>query len=103
MRPFALRNVLVATDLSDALLPALHTAAELASLAGARLHIVHVEETLDTEDALAEHLRAAGLDADILTEARTLQGPPGAVIAQEAWRTQADVIVLGPHRREHDN
>ena len=102
MRPLALRNVLVATDLSDALLPALRSAAELARLADAHLYVVHAEEQPGDESALSRHLSAAGVAPAVLADARTLHGPAGALIAQEAWRTEADVIVLGPHRPTHD-
>ena len=42
MRLLTLRSVLVATDLHEGSRPALRTAAELARLAGARLHLLHV-------------------------------------------------------------
>jgi nucleotide-binding universal stress UspA family protein len=103
MRPLALRNVLVATDLSDALLPALRSAAELARLAEAHLYVVHAEEKPGEESALSRHLSAAGVAPAVVADARTLKGPAGALIAQEAWRTEADVIVLGPHRPRDDN
>jgi nucleotide-binding universal stress UspA family protein len=100
MRPLALRNVLVATDLSDRMIVPLRTAAELAALAEARLHVVHVQDQAVTESALRDHVALAGLSADVGRRARTVVGPPGAVISQEAWRCEADIIVLGPHRTD---
>ncbi len=98
MRPLSIRSVLVASDLSDALVPVVRSAAELAHLAGARLHIVHATEHDGDPSALGKHIHAAGLDLDTVANAATVRGPPGAVIIQEANRTEADVIVLGPHR-----
>ncbi|HSL68936.1 MAG TPA: universal stress protein [Longimicrobiales bacterium] len=103
MRPLALRNVLVATDLSDRMIVPLRTAAELAALAESRLHVVHAEEKPTSSSALADHMLAAGLPSEALERARVVTGPPGAIISQEAWRCEADIIVLGPHRADHAN
>jgi len=100
MRPLALRAVLAATDLSDSLLPALRTAAELARLAGASLDVVHAarEPRADAEAALAAQLRAAGCGPGTPCGAHIEVGAPAAVINDTARRTNADVIVLGPHK-----
>jgi nucleotide-binding universal stress UspA family protein len=98
MKPLALRAILAATDLSDRGLPALRTARELAGLSGARLHIVYAGEQHPNESVVTQHLAAAGLKPGDL-EFEAMIGPAGALISQEATRTEADVIVLGQHRR----
>ncbi|HET9986231.1 MAG TPA: universal stress protein [Longimicrobiales bacterium] len=100
MRPLALRTVLVATDLTDAVLPGLRTAAELARLTGAAVHVVHAAAgpAAEAERALAEQLRAAGCGPDVLEEVRMPSGPADQAIVREARRIGADAIVLGPHR-----
>ena len=97
MRPLSLRTILVATDLSDAMLPALQTAAELATLAEASLHVVHGCDTAAKGD-LPAHLKKAGLSPEIIKDARAIQVPAAVAIVQEAYSLEADVIVLGPHR-----
>ncbi len=100
MKPLALRNILVATDLGTDMLPALKSAIELAELAGAELHVVHAGEAhaQHQRDRLGKQIEAlsAALGQDL--EVSLLAGPPAAAITQEAVRTQADVIVLGRHR-----
>lgn len=100
MRPLALKNVLVASDLSDAMIPALRTAANLAQLTGANLHVVHANESPPPQSSLERQVRAAGINGVPGLSTLTLQGLPGATIAQEAWRIGANVVVMGPHRRE---
>ena len=100
MRQLVLRNVLVATDLTDESAGAVQTAAALAGLAGARLHVVHAArpEERDVEARLREHvarLSPEARQATIMAPA----GPPEEVILRAAERARADVIVLGPHRR----
>lgn len=98
MKPLVLRKILVATDLSAEMLPAIQSARQLADLAGADFHIVHAVEGVSTSSQLdrqiAEWIENAGgnLDVDVVT------GPAGASITQEAARTEADVIILGRHR-----
>lgn len=103
MRQLVLKNVLVATDFTDESAGAVQTAAALAGLAGARLHVVHAArpDERDVEARLREHvarLSPEAGDAAIIAPA----GPAEEVILQAAERTRADVIVLGPHRR-HDS
>lgn len=100
MRPLALRTVLVATDLSDASLPAVRAAAELARLAGARLHAVYAADEPDAEAgrSLAVHLRAAGIDPGRLAGSSVKRGPAHRAVAECAERLRADAVVLGPHR-----
>ncbi len=100
MRPLTLRNVLVATDLSSAAVPVLRAAAELSRLAGARLHVVHASPDASNryDRVMADHVTAAGIGSDVLAETCIYPGAPERVIAEEARRVEADVIVLGPHR-----
>jgi nucleotide-binding universal stress UspA family protein len=98
MKPLALHSILVATDLSEDMAPALVSAGELAALTGAQLNIVHAIEEQAERDQLADKLtrlnQLAGRELDI----SILAGPAAAVITQEAIRTRADVIVVGRHR-----
>ena len=100
MRPLSLRKILVATDLSDAMMPALHTAAELAALADARLHIVHGGEQPASNGDLRTHLSKAGMSLEAIGNARSVDGPAATAIVQEAFRLEADVIVMGPHQQK---
>lgn len=96
-----LKSVLVATDLDEASLPALRTAARLAPLAGARLHLLHVSgaSSPDGDTRLREHFRFAAPDAPDPATARVIPGSPATVIVEHAVRVAADAIILGPHRR----
>ncbi|HEX2187678.1 MAG TPA: universal stress protein [Longimicrobiaceae bacterium] len=100
MRPLALRTVVVATDLGDACLPAVRAAADLARLAGARMHAVHAADAPDAEAGreLGVHLRRAGVPPATLASARVERGSPERVIVERAARVEADAVVLGPHR-----
>lgn len=100
MRPLALRTVVVATDLGDACLPAVRAAAELARLAGARLHAVHAADEPDAEAGreLGVHLRRAGVPPASLASARVERTPAERAIVEQAARVGADAVVLGPHR-----
>ena len=98
MQLLVLQNVLAAADVGGASANAIVTAAELARLAGAELHVVHAtrETGPETERALADAVREA---APWATAANSVEsGPPEEVIAEQARRVGADVIVLGPHR-----
>jgi nucleotide-binding universal stress UspA family protein len=98
MSVLGIRTIIVATDLSDELIPAVQTAARLAQLTEAYLHIVHTTETPVPESRLSEHLRLANITVTPQVEPRVLIGPPGALIVQDALRVNADAIIFGPHR-----
>jgi nucleotide-binding universal stress UspA family protein len=102
MRPFTLDTVLVATDLSDEDVPALQTAMRLAHLTAANLHVVHAAADGDRalDDAVDRHLRRADPTADVLPGSTVRRGAADRVILDVAGAVEADVIVLGPHRRE---
>ena len=98
MSALGIHTIVVATDLTDELIPAVQTAARLAQLTDAQLHIMHTTETPVPEARMTEHLAAGQVALTDRIEARIVVGPPGAAITQEALRLQASVIVLGPHR-----
>jgi nucleotide-binding universal stress UspA family protein len=98
MHLLVLQNVLAAAELDGSSEIALRTAAELARLAGAELHVVHAAPTTGAE--LERGLAGAVRSAAPWTAASTCveAGPPAEVIAEQATRSGAQVIVLGPHR-----
>ena len=100
MRPLALRSILFATDLSESSADAARTAVELAELAGAALHTVYARTDNETDqEDLAERLRSVTADAGVPTSSQIMDGAPHEAIVERARAVDADVIVLGPHRR----
>lgn len=101
MQLLNLKTVLVATDLDDSSRPVLRTAAGLARLAEASLHLLHVaaDEANGSEKRLQEYFRLALPEAVAPDSVRVAFGYPAAVIVEHAVRLDADVIVVGPHRR----
>jgi nucleotide-binding universal stress UspA family protein len=100
MQLLTVNSVLVATDLEETSWPAIRTAARLAPLAGASLHLLHVADSYDAEDAtrLNAHFREAAPEAAAPESTRVECGAPAAVIVEHAIRVGADVVILGPHR-----
>lgn len=101
MRLLTLKTVLVATDLDEHSGPVLRTAARLAELSGAQLHLVHATSVPRPEhDAQLERLFARmvpeGRGPDTIM---VLHGTPEKVLVEQAKALSADAIVLGPHRR----
>jgi nucleotide-binding universal stress UspA family protein len=100
-----LKSVLLATDLGEASLPALRTAAELARLSGASLHIVHVADRAIQGEAgqamLRDHLAGAVPDAPEPASTQVLYGGPTVAIVERAMEVEADAIILGRHRPGH--
>jgi nucleotide-binding universal stress UspA family protein len=110
MLPLRLRNIVVATELEHAALPAVIAASRLAAAAGASLHVVSVATSQkqnppddsgvqESEDALAAILERAG--APEKSRTYLLDGDAAFAIGSLARRVQADAIVLGPHRERH--
>lgn len=101
MRLLKLKSVLVGTDLDASSASALRTAARLAALAGARLHLVHVADHTVSggESRLRELLRVTAPDAPGIESAQIVRGMPAEAIVDWAARVDADVVILGPHRR----
>lgn len=101
MRLLTLKTVLVATDLDDQSGAVLRTAAKLAELSGAQLHLLHATSVPTPEhDAQLERLYAAFVpEGPAPTSIMVLHGSPQSLIVQQAAALEADAIVLGPHRR----
>ncbi|HUE96449.1 MAG TPA: universal stress protein [Longimicrobiaceae bacterium] len=110
-------SILVATDLSDGVHEALHSAIALAQATAGTLHVVHAldvtfprsdrgrdigaiqKEAQETRVALAK-LLSREVPAGVKVEtSRVKEGAPAEVILAEARAIDADVIVLGTHRR----
>ena len=96
MRLLRLKSILVATDLDEASRPALRTAAKLAPLAGARLHLLHVGR--ETEAQLTRHFHEVVGEAAEPATVRSVGGSPADEIVAHARSVGADAIILGPHR-----
>ena len=101
MRLLTLKSVLVATELDASSASALRTAARLAALAGARLHLVHVSDqpAAGGDSGLRERFREAAPEGPALESAVVVPGTPAEAIVERAVRVGADVVILGPHRR----
>lgn len=100
MRLLTLKTVLVATDLDETSGGAMFTAARLAALTGAALHVLHAADSPveDGENRVMEYFRAAAPAAVEPESVLIRLGPPAALIVEQAVQLDADVIVLGPHR-----
>lgn len=108
------KRILVAVDPSPSRLTSLRMAGEIARLAGATVHVLHVATataTLDSvvrleDDAEAKAildeavaaLRDEGIKADGTLVSGLLNDVP-ALITETAGRIRADLIVLSPHHR----
>jgi nucleotide-binding universal stress UspA family protein len=106
---FRIRSILAAADLSEASSDVVRSAAALADLTGAELHVIHAQEPSD--DFVAEQRRIhnvrAELDAHLrgvlgegvrVTSAHVAFDRPSTAILQRAEQIAADLIVVGPHR-----
>ena len=100
MRLLTLRSILVAIDLDDVSQPVLRSAARLASLAGASLHLLYVAAKPDSQAVarLREHFRNAAPDSPEPESAQVIAGSPADAIVEYAVRVGADTAILGPHR-----
>lgn len=101
MRLLKLKSVLVAVDLDEPSPEALRAAARLASLAGARLSLLHVADppVEDGEARLRQAFRSVAPEAGAPDRVQVARGSAAEVIVAEAARVEADVVILGPHRR----
>lgn len=101
MRLLTLRSVLVATDLEPGSEAVVRTAAQLAELAGAELHLLHIASEPNPEtadDALREQLARVAPRGMAAASVRVMMGFPARVIVEEAIRLRSDAVILGPHR-----
>lgn len=104
-----LKSILVASDLSSRSKPAVQRAVQLAEGSGAALCVLHVVEDDLLEDRMRPEIRSA---EDYLTDQVAGFGKPPAceiavatghafhVIGEEARIREADLIVMGAHRRQ---
>ena len=104
MRLLRLSSILVATDLGETSMPALRTAGHLARLADGRIHLLHARDTAIGEGTvrLREQLRVADPSAPDAASVYVSKGDPARAILARAAEVDADVIILGPHRRGVD-
>lgn len=109
MRLLHIRVVLAAFDCDEISRGALEGARELASTAGAKLHLVHVSPTAADAKVSEQQARTEASDkvhhfldqAGMTPSGETLHilgGEPAHAIRSLADRVRADVIVLGRHR-----
>lgn len=104
-----LKSILVASDLSSRSKPAVQRGVQLAEGSGAALCVLHVVEDDLLEDRMRHEIRSA---EDYLTDQVAGFGKPPAcdvavatghafhVIGEEARVREADLIVMGAHRRQ---
>ncbi|HSH45452.1 MAG TPA: universal stress protein, partial [Longimicrobiales bacterium] len=109
--PFRIRNILVASDLSPSESAVLRSASALAALTEAELHVIHAleEGTLEgpameqrirsAEDDLRANLRRALPATMDVSSSRVWPGSAHKAILERAREVDADLIVIGPHRR----
>lgn len=112
--PQTLRRVLVALDLSYATEPTIRQAERFASLVGGQLRAVHVLEPVSVlptprprsptrgpdaspVDVLERHLWPVVRSPDAERNVRT--GDPVTVLTEEAAAWEADLLVVGSHRK----
>ena len=115
--PFRTRSILVASDLSEATREAVLAASELARLTEADLHVVHaVERDVQPPEDVPRHSTPYGSAwQDLQTQlhevfppgvdaisSRVLIGRADEVILRRAREVDADLLVMGPHRRAAD-
>jgi nucleotide-binding universal stress UspA family protein len=114
MKLLHLKVVLAAIDTDESSLHTLQAARELATAAGARLHVVHATPTVHRNEHIVQATAADGANAlHALFEQAGLQGSnvrlqvvtgePTHVIRSVGDKIRADVIVLGEHRRSRPN
>lgn len=101
-------TIIVATDLSDRSEPALERALNLAAANGAACHVVSVVDDalpIELSDQLAEGIEERiakalkGRSSSAKTEISVLRGDVAEMLIRFASMQDADLIVLGLHRR----
>ena len=100
-----LKSILAASDLSTRSKPAVQRAAQLAERFEAKLCVLHVVEDdltqdrkRDVEDFLTSQIASFGTPADC--EVEIAPGHAFHIIGEEARARDADLIVMGAHRRQ---
>jgi len=99
--PLIVRNVLFATDFSDASRLARQTAAEIARHFGARLHVLHVIPPVTDPAGASEALRAeaAEIETGLSIVTACVSGRVARRIVEYSGQNAIDVIVVGTHGR----
>lgn len=99
--PPLVRNVLFATDFSDASRVAGESAAAFARHFGARLHVLHVVPPITDPTPAPEALRAAAaeLERGVAVVTAIASGRVARQIVDYAQRHAIDLIVIGTHGR----
>ncbi len=99
--PLTVRDVLFATDFSEASRLAGQTAAELARHFGARLHVLHVVPPVTDPAPAPDALRAAAaeLGAGLRVVTATASGRAASQIVDYARGNAIDLIVVGTYGR----
>jgi nucleotide-binding universal stress UspA family protein len=118
MKSTIFRNIMVATDGSELVRKAVHSAIEIAKLSEAKLYAVHVialgsylinpSEDAEWEKAMKEQLlkegkeattyvENAGRAANVEVEPVILEGSPAGEIIDFAEKNNIDLIVMGTH------
>jgi nucleotide-binding universal stress UspA family protein len=95
------RDILFATDFSEASRPAGQTAAAVARHFGARLHVLHVVPPVTDPTPAPEALRAvvADLETGLAIVTAIASGRVAPQIVDYARRNSIDLVVLGTHGR----
>lgn len=97
----AWRVILLPHDFSPCSVQAERLAIELAEVHGARLLLLHVEETASERDHKAhlDHIAATLRARGLTVETEALVGDLAATILEQAHKLGADVIVMGTRGR----
>jgi universal stress protein A len=100
-QPLQVRNVLFATDFSDASRPAGESAAAFTRHFGARLHVLHVVPPVTDPTPAPAALRAAAaeLERGLTVVTAIASGRVVRHIVDYARRNAIDLIVIGTHGR----
>ena len=104
-----LKSILVASDLSSRSKPAVQRAVQLAEGTGAALTVLHVVEGDQLEDRTRDEIRSAenylssqisGFRLSSQSEIVVATGHAFHIICEQAREREADMIVMGAHRRQ---
>jgi universal stress protein E len=104
-----LKSILVASDLSSRSKPAVQRGVQLAEGSGAALCVLHVVEDDLLEDRMRDEIRSAedyltkqvaGFGKPLACDVAVATGHAFHVIGEEARAREADLIIMGAHRRQ---
>jgi len=104
-----LKTILVASDLSSRSKPAVQRAAQIAEATDADLTVLHIVESDLMENRMRDEIRSAegyltsqitGFDLSLKAVVVVTTGHAFHVICEKAQEFNADMIVMGAHRRQ---